>query len=87
MTEGKRLFRVSVSVTIYVLAEDEAEADDRAIPYAEQELRDCGEAYVNLRGVVRGDVPQDGWRRGSLVYGATGDVRLGDAIDACEEAA
>lgn len=79
----KKLYRVAVEVTVYVLAEDGEKAEEIGREGVRSEIEAGSEHPISIAEVQPGDVRAEGWTRSSLPYGC-GETTLGEALDALE---
>lgn len=78
--QDRKLYRVTVEMTYYVVADDEDDAES----YIDEAMRDVDLSDTSMVFEVhRGNRPVGGWDLDCLVYGEhDGDLTLRDAMDA-----
>lgn len=80
----RKLYKAVAEVVVFYEADEEtAELDGE--DYLQEAVRDNGINNYMVYAVTKKDVPRDGWDDDSLVYGAEGDLMLGDALAKLEK--
>lgn len=83
----KKLYEVRAEVVVYVLAEDDNDAFDVGTQSVKDEVDWNGVEVSSVHAVTQRKWHlENGWSRGTLVYGADKETTLGEALDALPEA-